>query len=80
MVEEEVLVDGEIVMCYVGIKIDGDGVLIIEEYDQVILDLVNYLEYIGELFCLELEFIGKWVFIFILVLFVFVFMFKKEFW
>lgn len=80
MVEEEALVDGETVTRHAGIKTDGDGSMTTEEYDQAILDLVNYLEYTGEPFRLQSEAIGKWVLIFILVLFIFVFMLKKEFW
>ena len=80
MAEEEALVDGETVTRHAGIKTDGDGALTTEEYDQAVLDLVNYLEYTGEPFRLESESIGKWVLVFILVLFVFVFMLKKEFW
>lgn len=77
---EDALVDGETVSRAVGIKTDGDGSMTTQEYDQAVLDLVNYLEYTGEPFRLESESIGKWVLVFILVLFVFVFLLKKEYW
>ncbi|GGW80871.1 cytochrome c1 [Alteromonas halophila] len=77
---EEMLVDGEMVERYVGIKSDGDGALSPGEYDQAVGDLVNFLEYSGEPSRLESEQIGKWVLVFIAVLFVFVFLLKKEYW
>ncbi len=77
---EKVLVDGEMVDRYVGIKTDGNGELSADEYDAAVLDLVNYLVYVGEPARLELEAIGKWVIAFILVLFIFVYLLKKEYW
>lgn len=77
---EEVMVDGEMVERYVGIRSDGDGELSADEYDQAVGDLVNFLEYTGEPFRLQSEQIGKWVLVFILVLFVFVFLLKKDYW
>lgn len=78
--KEEMMVDGEMVERYVGIKSDGDGALSPGEYDQAVGDLVNYLEYTGEPSRLESEKIGKWVLVFIAVLFVFVFLLKKDYW
>lgn len=77
---EKRMVDGEMVDRYVGIKADGNGELSPSEYDQAILDLVNYLVYVGEPSRLELEATGKWVLAFILVLFIFVYLLKKEYW
>lgn len=77
---EKRLVDGEMVDRYVGIKADGSGELSASEYDQVVLDLVNFLVYTGEPITLERQALGKNVLIFILVLFVFVFFLKKEYW
>jgi ubiquinol-cytochrome c reductase cytochrome c1 subunit len=77
---EERMVDGEMVDRYVGIKSDGKGELSEDEYDKAVLDLVNFLAYIGEPSRLEAESIGRWVIVFILVLFVFVYLLKKEYW
>jgi len=77
---EKMLVDGEMVDRYVGIKADGSGELSAAEYDSAVLDLVNYLVYIGEPSRLESENIGRWVMIFLLVLLVLVYLLKKDYW
>ncbi|MBC3765265.1 cytochrome c1 [Neptunicella marina] len=77
---EKHMVDGEMVERYVGIKGDGTGRLNQEEYDKVVLDLVNFLAYMGEPSRLEAESIGRWVLVFIVILFVFVYLLKKEYW
>ncbi|GAA0353985.1 cytochrome c1 [Bowmanella denitrificans] len=77
---EERMIDGEMQSVYVGIKSDGTGMLSPDEYDAAVLDLVNYLVYLGEPSRLEAESIGRWVIVFILVLFVFVYLLKKEYW
>ncbi|MBL4630373.1 MAG: cytochrome c1 [Paraglaciecola sp.] len=77
---EKMLVDGEMVDRYVGLKTDGSGELSTAEYDTAVLDLVNYLVYIGEPSRLESESIGRWVMIFLLVLLVLVYLLKKEYW
>ncbi|MGK0268921.1 MAG: ubiquinol-cytochrome c reductase cytochrome c1 subunit [Paraglaciecola sp.] len=77
---EKMLVDGEMVDRYVGIKADGSGELSATEYDTAVLDLVNYLVYIGEPSRLESENIGRWVMIFLLVLLVLVYLLKKDYW
>ena len=74
------LVDGEIVERYVGLKSDGSGELSPAEYDTAVLDLVNYLVYIGEPSRLQSEDIGRWVMIFLLVLLVLVYLLKKDYW
>lgn len=77
---EKMLVDGEIVERYVGLKSDGSGELSPAEYDTAVLDLVNYLVYIGEPSRLQSEDIGRWVMIFLLVLLVLVYLLKKDYW
>jgi ubiquinol-cytochrome c reductase cytochrome c1 subunit len=77
---EQVLVDGEMVERYVGLKTDGSGELNTAEYDEAVLDLVNYLVYIGEPSRLQSEDIGRWVMIFLLVLLVLVYLLKKDYW
>jgi ubiquinol-cytochrome c reductase cytochrome c1 subunit len=65
---------------YVGIKADGSGQLSAPEYDKAVLDLVNYLVYVGEPSRLQSESIGRWVMIFLLVLLVLVYLLKKDYW
>lgn len=77
---EDHLVDGKNTPLFVGIKSDGTGELNSEEYDALVLDLVNYLVYIGEPSRLESEAIGRWAIVFILVLFVLMYLLKKEYW
>lgn len=77
---EQVLIDGEMVERYVGLKTDGSGELNTAEYDKAVLDLVNYLVYIGEPSRLQSEDIGRWVMIFLLVLLVLVYLLKKDYW
>jgi ubiquinol-cytochrome c reductase cytochrome c1 subunit len=77
---EKMLIDGEMVDRYVGIKADGSGELSAAEYDTAVLDLVNYLVYIGEPSRLQSENIGRWVMVFLLVLLVLVYLLKKEYW
>ncbi|MEM1092760.1 MAG: cytochrome c1, partial [Pseudomonadota bacterium] len=51
-----------------------------EEFDQTMLDLVSYLEYLGEPAKLQRESLGIWVLLY-LALFTFVaYLLKKEFW
>ena len=76
----EQVVDGETVKRYAGIKADGNGVMNTEEYDQAILDLVNYLEYTGEPTRLQSEAIGRGALIFVLIFFIFAYLLKKEYW
>lgn len=71
---------GHDVKHYEGVETDGSGALSPEEYDQAVLDLVNFLEYTGEPTRLASERIGKWVLIFILVLGIFVYLLKKDYW
>jgi ubiquinol-cytochrome c reductase cytochrome c1 subunit len=77
---EDALIDGETVKRYVGIQSDGDGELSPEEYDQAILDLVNYLQYTGEPSRLASEKIGKGVLVFIFIFFIFAYLLKKDYW
>jgi ubiquinol-cytochrome c reductase cytochrome c1 subunit len=76
---ETVMVDGEMVQQYAGLKAEG-GLLSADEYDKAMLDLVNFLQYSGEPSRLSSEKIGKGVLVFILVFFVFALLLKKEYW
>ncbi|MFB0912326.1 MAG: cytochrome c1, partial [Glaciecola sp.] len=74
------MVDGEMKELNVGLRTDGDGKLTTDEYDQTILDLVNFLAYTGEPSRLQSENIGKGVLIFIFIFFIFAYFLKKDYW
>lgn len=50
------------------------------EYDKAVLDLVNFMVYMGEPAQLERYSIGVWVLLYLLLLFVVSYAMKKEFW
>jgi ubiquinol-cytochrome c reductase cytochrome c1 subunit len=77
---EKTLVDGEQVDRYVGIKSDGSGEMTPAEYDAAVLDLVNYMVYIGEPSRLTSESMGRYVLLFLLVFLVLIYLLKKEYW
>ena len=56
------------------------GSLSTEEYDIVVRDLTNFLEYVGEPSKLERESMGYWVLGYLFILFIFSYFLKKEFW
>ncbi|EOD56967.1 cytochrome c1 [Aeromonas molluscorum] len=78
--QETRLVDGQEVHETIGIKSDGNGEMTNEEYDQTVLDLVNFLVYSAEPVKLERERMGFWVLGFIAIFFIFTVLLKKEFW
>lgn len=73
-------VHGEQKEVFVGFETDGSGELTTEEYDRVVADLVNYLEYVGEPTKLEAHALGVKVMIFLVIFFVFAYLLKKEYW
>lgn len=73
-------VDGQQVQQVVSIKSDGNGEMNNEEYDQTVLDLVNFLVYSAEPVQQERERMGFWVLGFIVIFFIFTVLLKKEFW
>ena len=58
----------------------SNGSMSAEEYDQFVLDLVNFLEYIGEPVQLQRRQLGIWVLIFLLVFGLFSYGLKQEIW
>lgn len=77
---QQALVDGEQKVQGAKIVTDGSGELTSEEYDQAVLDLVNYLVYTGEPTRLESERLGTWVIGFLIIFTIFAYLLKKEFW
>lgn len=74
------VVNGEEVKVPHSIVSDGNGELSPEEYDQTVLDLVNFLVYSGEPVQLERERLGFWVLGFIVIFFILTVLLKKEYW
>jgi len=56
------------------------GSLTAEEYDVVIRDLTNFLEYVGEPNKLERKALGYWVLGFLFFFFIISYLLKKEYW
>lgn len=56
------------------------GTLTAEEYDEVIRDLTNFLEYVGEPNKLERKALGYWVLAFLFFFFIIAYFLKKEYW
>ncbi|MGF1725812.1 cytochrome c1 [Photobacterium nomapromontoriensis] len=77
---ETQLIDGVEVQEYVGIRADGTGELNGDEYDDVVRDLVNFLEYSSEPVKLERQQMGYWAMGFIAIFFVLTLLLKKEYW
>ncbi len=50
------------------------------EFDQSVLDITNFLDYVGEPAKLIRLKLGKWVLLFLGILFILVYMLKKEYW
>lgn len=64
----------------VALSSDEGGEMSSDEYDQAVLDLVNFLVYAGEPNKLERESMGIWVLAFLFVLFIVSYLLKKEYW
>lgn len=62
------------------IESNGQGEMSSDEYDQAVLDLVNYLVYTGEPNKLERQNLGIWVVSFLFILFFVSYLLKKEYW
>ena len=64
----------------VSLESDEGGEMSSDEYDQAVLDLVNFLVYSGEPNKLERQSLGFWVIGFLIILFVLSYLLKKEYW
>ena len=65
---------------FMGFEQVTEGSLTPGEYDQFVLDLVNFLEYIGEPVQLERRQLGIWVLLFLLVFGLLAYALKQEIW
>jgi ubiquinol-cytochrome c reductase cytochrome c1 subunit len=65
---------------HINLKLIEQGSLNEKEYDLMVLDLVNFLSYVGEPHQLERKRIGRYVLVFLFVLLVLVYLMKREYW
>jgi len=72
--------DGSSEMVFTGFEVMTPGSLSAAEYDQLVRDLVNFLEYIGEPIQLERRRLGVWVLVFLFVFGLFAYALKNEIW
>ncbi|MFO6423280.1 cytochrome c1 [Motilimonas sp. KMU-193] len=77
---ETEMVDGVEHKTLVSIEADGSGELSTDEYNQAVLDMVNFLVYAGEPMRVERERLGVFVLGFIFIFFITAYLLKKEFW
>lgn len=59
---------------------EGSGELTATEYDLAVVDLVNFLDYVGEPSRLERENLGVGVLLFLIILFVLAYLLNREYW
>ena len=57
-----------------------EGAMSVEEYDQAIYDLVNFLTYVAEPMAEDRKRIGVYVLLFIALFFVFAYLLNREYW
>lgn len=76
----ETTAGGGVDKVFKGLKIENEGKLKPEEYDQFVRDLVNFLDYVGEPAQVERRGLGIRVTGFLLVLFLLAYALKKEYW
>ncbi len=65
---------------FVEFKQVSEGQLTADEYDSLVRDLVNFLDYLGDPIKSERHRIGAWVLGFLLIFFVFAYFLKREYW
>jgi len=71
-------VHGEEVISY--LKIEKEGSLSRQQFDQLVSELVHFLVYVGEPVQLERQRLGKYVLLFLLMFGVIAYLLKKEYW
>ncbi|OED94689.1 cytochrome c1 [Vibrio breoganii] len=77
---ETKMVGGQEEQVVVGVKADGTGELSQSEYDDVVRDLVNFLEYAGDPVQVERENLGIWVLLFLVIFTGVGYLLYKEYW
>lgn len=76
----ETEVDGSLTRSLARLEVVREGTLSEAEFDQVVQDIVNFLDYIGEPVQLERREIGIRVIAFLLVFLLISYMLKREIW
>lgn len=79
-VYETTVVDGVEHKNIVALESNEQGEMSSDEYDNAVLDLVNFLVYSGEPNKLERQGLGVWVIGFLIILFILSYLLKKEYW
>jgi ubiquinol-cytochrome c reductase cytochrome c1 subunit len=64
----------------IGLKLEKEGILSPKEYDTLVTDLVNFLEYVGEPHKTEREHLGVWVMLFLVLFTLLAYLLKREYW
>ncbi len=64
----------------VGLELKTPGLLSVEEYDTLVGDLVNFLDYIAEPTKLDRYRLGGWAMLFLVIFLVFAYLLKREYW
>ena len=72
--------DGVVTRTLDGFEVIREGALSADEFNRVLLDIVNFLEYIGEPIQLERRSLGVRVIAFLLIFLVIAYMLKREIW
>ena len=78
--ETETDAEGNEKQVFVGMEIVKPGQLSKEEYDAFVVDLVNFMVYMGEPVQLERQSLGVKVLIFLFILAILAYLLKKEYW
>ena len=73
-------VDGKTVERIVGVVPGTPGELTAAQYDEFVLDTVNFLDYVGEPIKAKRERMGVWVVSFLLVFWLLTWLLKREYW
>lgn len=60
--------------------VPGQGTMSAEEYDQVVLDIVNFMTYVSEPIKMKRQQIGLWVMLLLFAFTFFAYLLKKEYW
>lgn len=60
--------------------LQSPGTLSVQAFDSAMVDLVNFLDYVGEPHKLKREYLGVWVLLFLVVFTLFAYLLKREFW
>lgn len=64
----------------IGLKIEMLGLVDVGQYDQVVWDIINFFEYVGELVVFKCQQLGVWVILFLVLLIFLLYLLKKEYW